>query len=72
MPVSPMLEELVQLAQSLPEDRLESLVAEVRLLSEPKNQSVSSWPPAWFGSIKSGKSDIARNVDMYLAEGFGR
>ena len=34
-----------------------------------------TWPPAFFGSIKSasnGRTDNARRVDELLAEGFGR
>jgi len=69
--MSPKLDELMQIARTLPEDRLESLIAEARLRSEPE-VSTAPWPPPWFGSITSGRTDIARNVDKYLAEGFGR
>jgi len=44
-----MMDELIQLARNLPEDRLETLVAEVRLLSEPEPTTQESWPPSWFG-----------------------
>lgn len=32
----------------------------------------ASWPPAWFGAIKAGRTNTAERVDELLAEGFGR
>jgi hypothetical protein len=34
--------------------------------------TAAPWPPPWFGSITSGRSDTSNRVDEILAEGFGR
>ncbi len=65
-------DELIHLIEGLPDDQVEVVLADVRrLASEPRQRD---WPPAFFGAgvAKDGRTDIARNVDEYLAEGFGR
>jgi hypothetical protein len=34
--------------------------------------SVSEWPPPWFGSFASSRSDLGSGHKDLLAEGFGR
>ncbi|XVQ86785.1 hypothetical protein ACQP2K_04995 [Microbispora siamensis] len=31
-----------------------------------------SWPPAFFGSVRAGRSDVTARTEETLAEGFGR
>lgn len=69
-------DELHRLVDELPEDQVASLLADARqraTLQAPT--SGGTWPPAFFGSIKSaknGRTDNSRRVDEILAEGFGR
>jgi hypothetical protein len=65
-------DELIHLIKGLPDDQVEVVLADVRRLASKKPQG--EWPPAFFGSgvAKDGRTDIARNVDQCLAEGFGR
>jgi len=42
----------------------------VRVLSRQLT-SVPAWPPVWFAAIEDDRTDIARNHDDLLAEGFG-
>jgi hypothetical protein len=65
-------DELIHLIEGLPDDQVEVVLADVRRLASERPQG--DWPPAFFGAgvSKEGKTDIARNVDSYLAEGFGR
>jgi hypothetical protein len=69
-------EELLQLIEQLPDDEVPAVLAVARSRAARPAVSDRPWPPAFFGSIKhakSGRTDIARNVDDYLAEsGFGR
>lgn len=69
-------DELHRLVDGLPEEQVASLLADARKrvkLHAPTPGA--TWPPAFFGSIKSaknGRTDNARNMDEILAEGFGR
>ncbi len=65
-------DELIHLIEGLPDDRVDALLADARRLTAHKPKG--SWPPAFFGAgvSKDGSTDIGRNVDKYLAEGFGR
>jgi hypothetical protein len=64
-------DELIHLIEGLPDDQVEVVLADVRRLASERPRG--EWPPAFFGAgvAKDGRSDIARNVDEYLAEGFG-
>ena len=65
-------DELIHLIEGLPDDQVEVVLVDVRrLASEPPRRD---WPPTFFGAgvTKDGRTDIARNVDGYFAEGFGR
>lgn len=63
--------ELIRLIEALPDDQVDALLADVRRRTAAKPEG--TWPPAFFGAGVSncGRTDIARNVDKYLAEGFG-
>lgn len=67
-------DELHQITDTLPEDKVKKLLRTARLLAAPAHTASSTWPPAFFGigSSKDGKTDHGRNVDDYLAKGFGR
>lgn len=66
-------DELRDLVDELPEDQVALAIADVRRRL-PKPETDRSWPPDFFGAgvAKDGRTDIARNVDKYLAEGFGQ
>jgi hypothetical protein len=68
--VSAERDELKRLVEELPDERVAAVLAEVRRQSRPK--PVEEWPPAWFGAISSGRTDLGRNHEDLLAEGFGR
>ncbi len=64
-------DELIHLIERLSDDQVEVVLTAVRrLASEPLREH---WPPALFGAgvAKEGRTDIAREVDEYLADGFG-
>jgi hypothetical protein len=63
-------DELMRLVEQLPDERVPALLAEVR--RQVKLRSAGQWPPAWFGSFESGRTDLGRNHDDLLADGFGR
>jgi len=63
-------EELHRLVDALPEEQVAVAMADVRRRVRP--QVPGSWPPPWVGSIIAGRTDVARNYDDILAEGFGR
>lgn len=67
-------DELRELLDSLPDDQVDAVLADVRRRTQPKPHSDRPWPPSWFGAIDRDDlpTDIARNHDKYLAEsGFG-
>ena len=69
-------EELIQLIDGLPDEKVGTLLTTARALSTPSLQNGRSWPPAFFGSIEkaaNGRTDNASRVDEFLAEsGFGQ
>jgi hypothetical protein len=62
-------EELLRLVEELPDEQVPAVLAEARRQLAPR--SIPAWPPAWFGAIEADRTDIARNHDDLLAEGFG-
>ena len=64
--------ELARLVAELPDEEVPIVLAAVLRLLQPAADPESTWPPPWFGSIRSGRSDAATNVDEILAEGFGQ
>jgi hypothetical protein len=66
-------EELRRLVEELPDEQLTAVMDEVRRRLEPvPTPTKGTWPPPWFGAISSGGSDLGRNHEHVLAEGFGR
>jgi hypothetical protein len=63
-------DELARLVREIPDAEVPAVLADVRRRLAPAAEG--SWPPAFFGSIRSGRSDATRRVDEVLAEGFGR
>ena len=63
-------EELRQLVEELPDEQVHAVLAEARRRARPPR--AGAWPPAWFGSIDSDRTDVGRNHEDLLAEGFGR
>ncbi len=64
-------EELLHLIEGMPDDQVEVLLTDARRLTSALSESV--WPPRFFGIGESndGRTDNARRVDEFLAEGFG-
>jgi hypothetical protein len=63
-------DELRRLVEQLPDEQVLTVLAEVRRLAEAPPEV--GWPPPWFGSITTERSDTSARVDEILAEGFGR
>jgi hypothetical protein len=68
--VSAERDELRRLVDELPDERVPAVLAEAR--RQRGLQPVAEWPPSWFGSFASGRSDLGSNHDDLLADGFGR
>jgi hypothetical protein len=68
--VSTEREELMRLVEELADGSVPAVLAEVRRQISP--QPDVEWPPPWFASFSSGRSDLGRNHEDLLAEGFGR
>ena len=63
-------DELKRLVEELSDDRVPAVLAEARRQAQP--QPAAEWPPAWFASFSSGRSDLGSSHEDLLAEGFGR
>ncbi|MDQ2708823.1 MAG: hypothetical protein M3Z25_14805 [Actinomycetota bacterium] len=63
-------EELKRLVEELTDERVPAVLAEVRRQTRP--QPAVEWPPPWFASFSSGRSNLGSNHEDLLAEGFGR
>jgi hypothetical protein len=68
--VSAERDELHRLVDELPEQEISAVLAEARRRSHL--QPTPDWPPAFFGSFASGRSDLGSRHDDLLADGFGR
>ncbi len=68
--VSAERDELKRLVEKLSDDRVPAVLAEARRQSQPR--PATEWPPPWFASFSSGRSDLGSNHEDLLAEGFGR
>ena len=68
--VSAERDELRRLVEQLSDDRLPAVLAEARRQSG--SVPAGEWPPPWFGSFASGRSDLSSDHEDLLAEGFGR
>jgi hypothetical protein len=63
-------DELRELIDELPDEQVPAVLADVRRHLRPV--PAGQWPPAWVGAVTAGRSDVGRNHDDLLAEGFGR
>lgn len=65
--------ELHDLVDELPDDQVPLVLADVRRRL-PRVRPTGSWPPKFFGGgvAQGGRTDIATNIDDYLADGFGK
>ncbi|MGL5864573.1 MAG: hypothetical protein ACRCYX_01700 [Dermatophilaceae bacterium] len=63
-------DELKRLVENLPDEQVPEALAAVRRQHEQRPEP--TWPPSWFASFASGRSDLGSNHDDLLAEGFGR
>ena len=64
-------DELMHLIEGLPDDQVETLLAEARRLVGDKPKG--TWPPKFFGMIKDGPTNGSspEYIDSVLAQGFG-
>ncbi len=63
-------DELRRLVEQLPEDQVPAVLAEVQRFASVA--PAPEWPPLWFGSVTSARTDTSVRVDELLADGFGR
>jgi hypothetical protein len=68
--VSAEREELRRLVEQLPDEEIPAVLAEVRRHLVAVGER--SWPPAFFGAGRAGRSDVAARSEEILGEGFGR
>jgi hypothetical protein len=67
---SPERDELMRLAQEIPDDQVPDALREMRRHLQPVGQR--PWPPAFFGSAPGDGVSIAEQADELLYDGFGR
>jgi len=71
--MSSVREELLRVVENLPDDDVAMLLDEANRRAERGGTQLKrEWPPAWFGAVRSGRSDRSQCVDELLADGFGR
>jgi hypothetical protein len=63
-------EELLRLAEELPEEEIPAVLDDVR--RRLRTVKYRTWPPAWFGAGKGRTTDIAARATELLEDGFGR
>ena len=63
-------DELRRLVEQLSDDRVPVVLAAAR--HQSGSVPAGEWPPPWFGSFTSGRSDLGSDHEDLLAEGFGR
>jgi hypothetical protein len=67
--VSAERDELRELVERLPEEQVPVALSEVRRrLAQTRKRT---WPPAFFGAGRAGRSDVAERAEELLDEGFG-
>ena len=62
--------ELLRLAEQIPDDEVPGAVADLRRRLHPVGER--SWPPAWFGIAEGDGTPVGARSEEILAEGFGR
>ncbi|MEO3867994.1 hypothetical protein ABGB18_04100 [Nonomuraea sp. B12E4] len=66
-------EDLHRLVGQLTGDQLREIRTHMlRLVHSSEHTESESWPPALFGSVHAGRSDVSERIEGILAEGFGR
>ncbi|MEU8244787.1 hypothetical protein [Nonomuraea sp. NPDC048916] len=66
-------EDLHRLVDQLTGEQLQEIRAHtLRLVHSSEHADSEPWPPAFFGSVRAGRSDLAARTEEILAEGFGR
>jgi len=63
-------DELHRLVDELPEQDIPAVLAKARRRAHLG--LAAEWPPAYFSSFASGRTDVGANHDDLLADGFGR
>jgi hypothetical protein len=64
-------DELHELVEQLPDDEVATLLARARHRAHPVAAS-APWPPTFFGSFSDERTDLGRNHEDLLADGFGQ
>lgn len=67
---SPERDELVRLAQEIPDDQVPDALREIRRHLKPVSDR--PWPPAFFASAPGDGGRIADEADELLRQGFGQ
>jgi len=67
--VSTPREELHRLIDSLPEETVPVVLAELR--GRTMTAARRPWPPRWFGAAQARRPDTSERVDEILRDGFG-
>jgi hypothetical protein len=68
--VSAERDELRELVERLPDEEVPAVLSAARRhLGDPSGRA---WPPAFFGSGRVGRTDVAERAEELLEEGFGQ
>ena len=70
MGVSAERNELVRLAEQIPDDEVAGAVADLR--RRLRSVGERPWPPAWFGIAAGDGTAVGARSEEFLADGFGR
>lgn len=63
-------DELRELVERLPDEEVPAVLSVARRhLGDPSGRT---WPPAFFGSGRAGRADVAERAEELLDEGFGQ
>lgn len=66
-------DDLHRLVDQLAGHQLQEIRAHtLRLVHASGHSESEPWPPAFFGSVHAGRSDVSARTEEILAEGFGR
>ncbi|MER6825152.1 hypothetical protein ABT352_04115 [Streptosporangium sp. NPDC000563] len=65
-------EDMHRLVDRLTPDQLHEVRAHtLRLVHSGEGESGQEWPPSWFGSVTTGRDDIAERTEDLLRQGYG-
>jgi hypothetical protein len=68
--VSAERDELRELVEHLPDEQVPAVLSVAR--SYLSDRPGRAWPPAFFGSGRAGRTDVAERAEELLDEGFGQ